>query len=297
MYTADSPRPVGKSFTPANAGSSTPVSAGSSAFGGHKMTMNEQGFDRIDHALLGYFGSNRVLTHFTERLYRFFKISGADALDPACQDAVLYAAQLCLRYGLVPGLHVYVARRGKEWIADTRVRAWLDCANQFVMMTGHTYALDVVELTSDEVRQYTPANIRYTHSDIGFCARALRRCDRDDLATVGREYNPLWHFGFWRAESFKEYDATSNTWGEEWLPDPIWTGRTPADTALNRAKKAALMATFSLIPLRSALNPNYMLADLDSEIKESTRPVTPVERALFSDKEVRREEDGDVVFA
>lgn len=247
-----------------------------------------------DKQLLGYFGSDAVLKAFAERLYIFYKVSSADRETPECQDAVLQAAQMCLRYGMMPGLHIYIAKR-KDWLVDTRLRAWIDSANEAAREGRFTYVVDYRELTDEAVRSLTPAEVPYTPGDMGWAARVLRSDHIALYKSVNSPYEPEWCYGFWRHNGYKEYSADSDSWSD-WLPDPIWTNRTPADTAKNRATKAALMKQFSLLPLRSAYNPRSLVHRLDEEMAPEPSQ-DPRDSAPFVQKEINREEDGDIYFA
>lgn len=254
--------------------------------------------DDFDKQLLTHFGSDAVLNAFAERLYVFFKLTASDRASEECRGAVLQAAQMCLHYGMMPGAHIYIARRGKEWIVDTRLRAWIDSANQEAREAHFTYVVDYAELNEEAVRQFTPPEIPYTPGDLGWAARVLRSDHIALYRSVGSPYEPEWCYGFWRHNGYKEYDIETDSWSD-WLPDPIWHNRAPADTAKNRATKAALMKQFSLLPLRSAYNPRSLIRYVDEELMERGAPPArdPHAGAMFAEKPINREEDGDIVFA
>lgn len=254
-------------------------------------------FDEADRAMLGYFGSDSVFDMFVERLALLFGLSDEDASDGACVTALAEAAQLCLRYGFMPKRHVYIERRGKEWLVDVNMRGWLDSANEYARQAGFTFFVDLVELESDEVQALTPPEVKYSPKDCGCAARILRPDVAQMYATMQAVYDPKWSYGFWREFSFRE-KLDDGKWGD-WQPDPIWYGRGPEDTAKNRATKAALMEMFSLYPLASAYSPRALLEQVDAEAREAMRRRNPPieETAMFYQAPDVREPDGDVVYA
>ena len=250
-----------------------------------------------DQALVAYFGSDRMLASFSDRLFTFYKLSEVDRADSSCQSAVMYAAQLCLRYGMMPGIHVYVAKRGDEWFADFRLRAWLDSANEAAREGRFRFDIAYAEMTADAVRAFTPPEVPYNPEDVGFGACIVLPDMVGARQSMGLPVEPEWFYGFWRKCGWREFDPESNSWSD-WMPDRIWQSRTKENTAKNRAAKAALMAKFSIVPLRTAYDPRSLSRMVEEEIA-ARKPTAklPGDSAMMSTPKINREEDGDIVFA
>lgn len=253
--------------------------------------------EAADQALVAYFGSDRMLESFSDRLFTFYKLTESDRSNDSCRAAVQYAAQLCLRYGMMPGIHIYVAKRGDEWFADFRLRAWLDSANEAARDGRFRFDIAYAELTPEAVRGFTPPEVPYSPDDVGYGACIVLPDMVAARQAMSLPVEPEWFYGFWRQNGWREFDPESNSWSD-WMPDRIWQNRTKDNTAKNRAAKAALMAKFSIVPLRTAYDPRSLARMIDEEIA-ARQPATklPGDSAMMYTPPINRTDDGDILFA
>ena len=231
-------------------------------------------------------------------LRRYFNISAQTYdEDPTCRLALRQAASECLMYGFFPGRHVRVRQIAGEWTCEEGYRAWLDAANKMAAQQRFAFDIEVVPMTSEEVRRLMPVG-EYTPGDLGYFARVLRSDILRMYKDMGKEYDPEWHPGFWKHKGYREVDAYGNLTAD-WHPDPIWTGRDAAYTAKVRASKAALMAGFSLIELDAHdmdTRLRRLTTGLEGELEERERE-DPRAKMLLIRPEPRREVDGDTLWA
>jgi hypothetical protein len=92
----------------------------------------------------------------------------------AAKGAALKAAQLTMRYGMTPGVHVYLVKRGGRWGAEDALEAWKVAADKHAFLGRFRYDVQFREMTPDEVKANTPDGARYTPADVGFFARVVR---------------------------------------------------------------------------------------------------------------------------
>lgn len=208
------------------------------------------------------------LSKILELMRLYFHITPEAYADPQCQRAVMLATSMCLTYGFFPGRHVRVRQIAGVWTCEDSYRAWLDAANKMAGQQNFTFYVDTVEMDESEVRGLLGPD--YSPGDKGFFARVVRS---DHLALHERmkqEYAPAFRFGFWRRKGYPEFTFDGRPTGH-WLPDPIYRGRDAAYTAELRARKAALMESFSLVELDAGSQTQRigrLLLDLSGEIEE-----------------------------
>ena len=214
---------------------------------------------KIDTGVLTRYGSEQELQIFMERAAAIFQIPAEDLERPAVQASLLKATQNCLRYGYLPGIHVHmipfnvnvdkphpqnpkvtVKVKERVYAPDMGEKAWKDSADRIAKDQRFTYVVQTKAMSADEVKAATSLipGQEYHPNDAGCKARVLRSDHAELYKLVGEKYDPEWVMGFWRQKK--------DQWGN---PDTIPNGRTPADVAMRRATKAALMAVFHLVPI------------------------------------------------
>jgi hypothetical protein len=233
---------------------------------------------------------------------RFTLFFGVDKDErDAARPAALKAAQLTMRYGMTPGVHVYLVKRGGRWGAEDALEAWKVAADKHAFLGRFRYDVQFREMTPDEVKANTPEGARCTTADKGFFARVVRFDLAREAKEVGLSYDPPWVTGFWRKESYSKNGS--------WVADTIPNQRTAADVAHRRAHKAALKATFTLIQLDDfdqragsvERAEQWRLVQaarlMDAEMTDRAKPDGEEEGAGFVEKSINYEDDGDVLFA
>jgi len=256
--------------------------------------------------ILDRYGSPAELQSFMERSASIFQIPPEDLERPAVQAALLKATQYCLRYGYLPGIHVHmipfnvsvekphpsnpkakIKVKERVYAPDMGEKAWKDSADRIAQMEGIRYVVQTRAMTDAEVQKATERipGQEYTSNDMGCRARVLRSDHAELYAAVGDKYDPEWVMGFWRQKS--------DRWGK---PDRIPNGRTPADVALRRATKAALMAVFHLVPL-DEYEERQRFQQLNAYVEEKTAIASlpaPREEVLNTPDRWARDEDGEI---
>lgn len=233
---------------------------------------------------------------------RFTLFFGVDKEEyAAARPAALKAAQLTMRYGMTPGVHVYLVKRGGRWGAEDALEAWKVAADKHAFLGRFRYDVQFREMTPEEVKANTPEGARCTPSDTGFFARVVRFDLARESKELGLTYDPPWVTGFWRKESYNK--------GGSWVADTIPNQRTAVDVARRRAHKAALKAAFTLIQLDDFEQragsveraEQWRLVQaarlMDAEMQERAKPDGEEEGAGFVEPHINYEEDGDVLFA
>lgn len=245
------------------------------------------------------------------RFLLFFNVEDKDRAD--ARPAALRAAQLTLRFGMTPGVHVCVVKRGGKWGAEDMLEAWKVAADKHAFLGRFRFDVQFREMTPDEVRANTPEGARYTPSDVGFFARVVRFDLARESKELGLTYDPPWVTGFWRKEAYEEKawdDGARKYKGTgRWTPDTIPNQRTTADVARRRAHKAALKAAFTLIQLDDFEQragsveraEQWRLVQaarlMDAEMVERAKPDGEEPGTLSVEPTINYEEDGDVLFA
>lgn len=242
------------------------------------------------------------LDRLMQLMCAYFEISPeVFARDAKCRQAVQAATSLCLTYGFQPGRHVYVRKLGGVWTYETGYRAWLDSANRLSVEGRFRFDVQLIGMTAEEVRAL--AGERYTPEDCGFYARVLQTDIAQMYASMSLAYDPPFAFGLWRKLSYQEVDASERPTGR-WLPDPIYTGRDALYTAELRARKAALMAVYSLVELNGHSVDRRLATltlDLNSELEERATKermkTDPHRTSILVNRLPPAEKDGDIIFA
>lgn len=221
--------------------------------------------------------------------------------DRKCRQAVQAATSLCLTYGFQPGRHVYVRKLAGVWTYETGYRAWLDSANRLSVSGRFRFDVQLVAMTAEEVRVLSGE--RYTREDCGFYGRVLQTDIAQMYISMSIPYDPPFVYGLWRKMSYQELDANERPTGK-WLPDPIYPGRDALYTAELRARKAALMAVYSLVELnehsvdrRLATLTLDLSAEVDERATKERLKTDPRHTAMLLDRTPHPEADGDIIFA
>jgi hypothetical protein len=249
---------------------------------------------------IGKLGSAADVETLARRLILLYGIP-EDAQKEA-MSAVRRAAQLVVAYGFLPRVHVNVWQGhgdDEPWVVDVGVRGWMDSADRLAQRMRFRYMVETRVMTPDEVRTATPPDVEYDLDDVGVAARVLRSDHIELHKSMNREYDPPWVYGFWRVRAYR-LDQSDPRSG--WVADVVYKGRTPADVAELRARKAALMAVFTLQPLderEAEQRAATAIAFADAEIEERRSKVERQNRdaVLPAPKQTKYEPDGDVLWA
>lgn len=278
---------------------------------------------REESTALVQYGKREELETLGNRIALFFGIGdtkqGAAREDELklARPACLKAAQLTFQYGLVPGMDVYVIKRGKAYSAEPSLQMWQKMADRHAFIGKFRFTVDVEELTPDEVAERTDPDVKVTPEDRGARARVLRLDLAREMKELGLPYRPTWHYGFWRKNAREEtiWDDSTRTKVKtgNYEPDQVPSQRTRQDVAIRRATRAALMAAFPMIPVddfqeryqsteRAAeIRLAQAMRFIDGELAERERierdDNDPIVNATFVEKVVQYEEDGDVLWA
>lgn len=268
---------------------------------------------------LAAWGASSDLELLANRFLLFFDVEEKDRA--AARPAALKAGQLTLRYGMTPGVHLFIVKRGGRWGAEETLEAWKTAADKHAFLGRFRYDVQFREMTTQEVRDNTPADAHYTPNDKGFFARVLRYDLAREAKELGLPYDPPWVTGFWRKEAYEEkvwQDGKGTSKGRyvgtgRWQPDTVPAQRTTIDVARRRAHRAALKAVFTLIQLddfeqragsvERAEQWRLMqaMSHISGEIEERARierdETDPLINSTFVEKPIRYEADGDVLWA
>jgi hypothetical protein len=260
-------------------------------------------------------GTGDDLTRLGERMLRFYNVP-ADERDAAL-PAALKAAQWVIRYGLTPGHHVYLVKRGGTWGAEDALEAWKESAEKISSLRRSLFDVEFQEMSPEEVKAATPPGIRCHPEDQGWRARVLEFAKAREYRSMGLTYNPPWETGFWRKEAYEEYEWTELPNGKKkkvptgrFASDTVPNQRTPSQVAKRRAHKAALKAAFHLIPLdelerRTGLQEEEIqvirsqraIRLIDTTLAKVDEPDGEEEGYITAAKPIRYEPDGDVIWA
>ena len=213
----------------------------------------------VDTGILARYGSEQEIATFMQRAAAIFAIPPEDLERPAVQASLVKATQNCLRYGYLPGIHVHmipfntkvdrphpqnpaatIKVTERVYAPDMGEKAWKDSADRIAKDQSFTYLVQTKAMTADEVKAATALipDQDWHANDAGCKARVIRSDHMALFQAMGERYDPEYVQGFWRQKKDK--------WGN---PDTIPNGRTPADVAMRRATKSALMAVFHLVPI------------------------------------------------
>lgn len=204
-----------------------------------------------DSGAIARYGDTAELDVLADRFAQFFNIPEKDMNLPSVKTAALKAAQLTVRFGLTPGVHIYIVKRGGTYAAEESLEAWKDAASKHSRIGHFLYDVQVREMTPEEVKANTPPHDRYTPEDKGAFARVIRFDIAREYKNIGMAYDPLWVKGFWRKEAYekKSWDGQKMKGTGAWESDTVPNQRTPQDVAIRRATRAALKSAFTLIQL------------------------------------------------
>ena len=241
---------------------------------------------------LAAYGDKSDLTALANRFLAFFDV-GEDA--GAATNAALKAAQYTIRFGMTPGVHIYLVKRGGKYGAELSYEAWKAMADRHAFLGGFRYMIQTRAMTPEEVKAHTSGNIVYHQNDRGYFARAFRFDIAKECKDYGIPYEPEWQVGFWRQNAYQKKEWRNGANGQkgryvdipgEFDPDTIPNQRTPEWVAEKRASKAALTMAFTMIELddfekrygsvERALQNRALLASthMDAELSERTRKET-----------------------
>lgn len=274
-------------------------------------------------AAMVQYGDRESLELLGNRIAMFFGVG--DTKTGAARDeelklarpACLKAAQLTYQYGLVPGMDVYVIKRGKAYSAEPSLQMWQKMADRHAFIGKFRFVVDTEDLTPAEVAEHTDPDVKASPEDRGARARVLRLDLAKEMKDLGLPYRPTWHYGFWRKNAREEtiWDDASRTKVKtgNYEADQVPAQRTRQDVATRRATRAALMAAFPMIPVddfeqryqsteRAAeIRLAQAMRFIDGELAERARVERdaddPTVNAGFVEKYVKYEENGDVLWA
>lgn len=203
------------------------------------------------------FGDGEVLQRLANRIGILYGI-GAGLSEAAAkqelttaQPALLKAAQLTIGYGLVPGLHCFVIKRGKTYSAEGSLEMWKAMADRHAFIGGFQWDVVVEPLEAGEVKERTDPSQIYDPEDRGAVARLYNYRKAREARELGIPYRPKPFYGFWRKNAVEKDEWVNNqkTGSKIWAADQVPAQRSRQDVADRRATRAAIMAEFPMIPL------------------------------------------------
>lgn len=263
------------------------------------------------------FGDEQDMQTMMHRGAAIFQVAQADLARPQVQGALMKAMQFTLSYGAMPGRHVHLIpftkneKIGNEWVKVTTYSVsdsyeWRKAsADQKSRLMGWQYMLQTEQLTPDEVRAYVTENAMggpYDEKDRGFRSRAKFVHEAKIAQMCGDKYDPPWHYGFWRKNSYStdEYDNGKKTGKVIWKPDTVPTGRTPEWQAMKRAEKSALAQHFELLPIGNweQLNERQRQAQIEDSFlqEEPDADLINADAINVAPSFAVVEPDGDILF-
>lgn len=203
--------------------------------------------------LISHFGSDQSFQWLMERQAEIYQVPMADVQRFAdVRGALIKATQMSWTYGVMPGKHIYLIpfnkKDGNAWrqtyaVADSY--EWRKAsADEKAQENCWRYMVQTEQMSAEDVKAYVGDNKLagpYTEQDRGFRSRVLLMHEIEITKLMGAEYNPPWHYGFWRKNAELKQD--------KWKPDNVPSGRTPDWVAMKRAEKSALAQHFELRPL------------------------------------------------
>ncbi len=254
------------------------------------------------------YGNRYDLDALANRFLAFYSNDvGTEAA--AATNAALKAAQYTIRFGMTPGVHIHIVKRGGKWGAELTYEAWKAFADRHSFMGGYRYYLQTNPMTPEQVKLHTSGDIVYDPRDRGYFARVFRFDIARECKEFGIPYEPEWQLGFWRQNAYPKKDWIEGTNGRkgyyrnipgEFEPDTIPNQRTPEWVAEKRASRAALSMAFTMIELDdfqkryesiervSQARAQLALAHIGAEISERQRKVDDLDSpsaGLFLEKQ------------
>ena len=243
------------------------------------------------------FGDIATMQTLMQRGAAIFQVPQDDLGRPEVQGALMKAMQWTITYGAMPGRHIHLIpsnkKDGNNWIKVYAVADSFEwrklSADQKAQQMGWRYMLQTEQLDDDEVKRYTTANNLggvYEAVDRGFRSRVLFQHEIAMSKEMGFTYNPPWHYGFWRKNSYLS--------GDKWKPDNVPTGRTPDWVAMKRAEKSALAQHFELQPVANWEQMNER--QRQARIEDGLNAIEPLPERVHEDamfyEAARVDEDG-----
>jgi hypothetical protein len=246
------------------------------------------------------FGDDQTMQWLLERGAEIFQVdSKLIAKFPDVRGALTKAMQLTLTYGAMPGKHVYLIpfnkKDGEAWretysVADSY--EWRKAsADRKAQEMRWQYMVQVETLTPDEIAKHAAGvGGPVTPNDCGAKARVLFAHEVRIAKEMGIDYNPPWHYGFWKQNAVERKG--------QWQADNVPSGRTRQWVANKRAEKSALAQHFELLPIadwnnRSDAQKRAMIEDHFTAVE----PDVCIPQPMMAERVVETEVDGDVLFA
>ena len=245
--------------------------------------------------LIGHFGSADSFRWLMERQAEIYQVPLNDVERYAdVRGALVKATQMSWTYGVMPGKHIYLIPFSKEdggvWrktyaVADSY--EWRKAsADDKARENGWRYMVQSEQMSAAEVKAYVTSNNldgAYADQDRGVKARVLMLHEIEICKLMDQEYNPPWHYGFWRKNAKKKNGKGGS---EYWEADTVPSGRTPDWVALKRAEKSALAQHFELRPLggwsqKSAGQKKAMIEDHVTQVLPEPQSSAPGATAMI----------------
>lgn len=255
---------------------------------------------------LDRFGDNTTFDALMVRGSSIYNISEIDLRRPENKGALMKAMQWTMTYGAMPGRHIHLIPSNKreqnangDW-ETVKVYAVADSyewrkasADQKALQMRWQYMTQTEQMTPEETRKYVERNGLngpYDEADRGFKSRVLFMHEINMCKAMGVEYNPPWHYGFWRKNSYSIKEKSGKL---DWKPDNVPSGRTPEWVAMKRAEKSALAQHFELQPIANweQLNERQRIARIEDGINSMEELPPPVNAGKFTYEPVL-DEDG-----
>lgn len=249
------------------------------------------------------FGGEVQLNIIARRFANIFKVDWEEATRwPDVFGSILQAAQLSWEYGAMPSRHLWMIPFNKEETINEKgkeIKIWrktYSCADSYEWRKFSAddkakemklrYVMDTKEIPTEEMPKLLAKlgltdNAKlggaYHPEDIGYRSRVIFLDHLRECKELGLEYNPPYHYGFWR----KFAQLRSNKWEMDNVP----VGRTRDWVSVKRSEKSALQEHFELRPLAGwHRHDDRVKLKLINEDVEPAPDRKPQESAMFANR-------------
>lgn len=230
------------------------------------------------------YGEDKQIASLVRRVRKLIK--GAEVAPDAiiwrgCQIATMH--HLDIFSGDIWIYPAYQNCPDDEWIVDVGIAAWRRAAQRQAK-----YTCVFTPLTAEQAQARIGAD--WTPDDVGVECKLYRLDVARECKALCLPYEPTITYGFWRKQARLKRDG-------KWISDQLAATETKPDKAQKRAEKKALRAAFTLdYPEERLLDAEQVHWRVAEEIARKAK-TEEMSRALMVEREPRREEDGDLLFA
>lgn len=194
----------------------------------------------------------------------------------APDEQIWRAAQLAITHELDPFAgDIYLYKIGSYWVTGVGISGWRRAAQR-----QSKYTCEFTSLDQERVQELRGK--KYDEGDRGYLCTLWRLDAARECHDIGIPYHPITANGIYRVKAYKKNGA--------WMEDQLPNCREPLDVAKRRSEMAAIKAAYVLdIPEIE-----------DEQIAEQVKrwhQDHKISTALMAQKELKYEDDGDILFA